>query len=94
VVRQSWWEGQSEGSHGDGAGGHRQEGSRREVVEVEEAPNLIEYEREEHMADDKKPKSPKSAVIHIPAPNTTSTGGMPHKQHKDRNVSRPKQRGK
>jgi hypothetical protein len=46
------------------------------------------------MAADKKPKNPKRAVIHIPAPNATSTGGMPHKQHKDRNVSRPKQKGK
>ena len=46
------------------------------------------------MADDKKPKSLKRAVIHIPAPNATTTGGMPHKQHKDRNVSRPKLRGK
>jgi hypothetical protein len=38
------------------------------------------------MTGDKKPKTPKRAVIHIPDPSVTSTGGMPHKQHKDRNV--------
>ena len=40
------------------------------------------------MTDNKKPKTPKRAVIHIPGPNATSTGGMPHKQHEDRNVGR------
>jgi hypothetical protein len=41
------------------------------------------------MTDEKKPKTPKRAVIHIPGPSVKSTEGISHKQHKDRNVGRP-----